>query len=162
MNVDVFIIFEELQKSKYGEDPPTPKKDSCEFLEANNKDFIKCYHIVAVHPTAQVYIVWDLHLAVHGGLWLVLGDKRQQECAQLVMDGDPKLSQSECDKNVLESVSGLSNIYLKNSNDDMFATSWEADVVLDHDSNRMTPTRSKRNKQSNRRTKFWLWGIPEK
>jgi hypothetical protein len=53
----VLIIFEELQKAKDGRDPPTPKKDCCEFLEEDKKDFIKCYHIVAVHPTAQVYIV---------------------------------------------------------------------------------------------------------
>jgi hypothetical protein len=56
-NVDVFIIFEEIGKAKDGREPPTPKKDCCEFLEEERKDFIKCFHIIAVHPTAQVYIV---------------------------------------------------------------------------------------------------------
>lgn len=30
--------------------------------------FINRYHIVAVHPAAQVYITRDLHNTVHGGL----------------------------------------------------------------------------------------------
>jgi hypothetical protein len=54
---------------------------------------------------------------------MVSGDKRRQECARLLMDDDPNISKFECDQNVLESVSGLSNTYLKNSSNDMFARS---------------------------------------
>jgi len=93
---------------------------------------------------------------------LVSGDKRRQECARLLMDDDPKFSRIECDQNVLESVSGLSNIYLKNSNDDMFARAWESDVVLDHDSKKTTFVTYKGTKRDHMKTMFWLWGIPEK
>jgi hypothetical protein len=94
-------------------------------------------------------------------LGMVLSDKWQQECAQLLMEDNPYISKIECDQNVLELVSGLSNIYLKNSSGEMFARALEADVVLDHDRNRTMPTRSKLNKKSHMTSKFMGWGIPQ-
>jgi hypothetical protein len=65
--VDVFLIFEEMQ-SVGGQGPPSARKDLSEFLNEHRKPFIMCYHVVAVNPTAQVYLVRDLHNTVHGGL----------------------------------------------------------------------------------------------
>ena len=66
--VDIFLIFEEL-KAVHGCEPPSAaRKDLSEFLQERRKAFVKCYHIIAVHPTAQVYLVRDLHNTVHGGI----------------------------------------------------------------------------------------------
>jgi hypothetical protein len=65
--VDVFLIFEEMQ-SVGGQGPPSARKDLSEFLNEHRKPFIMCYHVVAVNPTAQVYLVRDLHNTVHGRL----------------------------------------------------------------------------------------------
>jgi NAD-dependent dihydropyrimidine dehydrogenase PreA subunit len=65
--VDIFLIFEET-KSVNGKEAPLGRKDLCEFMEMRRQPFIHCYHIVAVHPAAQVYITQDLHKTVHGGL----------------------------------------------------------------------------------------------
>jgi hypothetical protein len=66
-NVDIFLIFEELG-SFNGEPPPTPRKDLCKFLHLKRQPFVKCFHLIAVNPTAQVYLARDLHNTVHGGL----------------------------------------------------------------------------------------------
>jgi hypothetical protein len=65
--VDVFLIFEEL-KAVNGYEPPTARKDLSEFLQDKRIPFVKCFHVIAVHPTAQVYLVRDLHNTVHAGL----------------------------------------------------------------------------------------------
>jgi hypothetical protein len=64
----VFIIVEELQEHAVWGKPPKTKQGLCEFLEKGRKNFIKCYHVIAVNPIAQVYLLRDLHLSVHGGL----------------------------------------------------------------------------------------------
>ena len=66
-NVDMFLIFEELQ-TLVGKELLTAKKDLGEFLHIKRQPFIKCFHLIAVHPTAQVYLARDLHNTVHGGL----------------------------------------------------------------------------------------------
>ena len=66
--VDIFLIFEEL-KAVHGCQPPSAaRKDLSEFLQEKRTAFVKCYHIIAVHPTTQVYLVRDLHNTVHGGI----------------------------------------------------------------------------------------------
>jgi hypothetical protein len=66
-NVDMVLIYEELQPL-VGKALPTAKKDLCEFLHTKRQPFIKCFHLIAVHPTAQVYLARELHNTVHGGL----------------------------------------------------------------------------------------------
>jgi hypothetical protein len=44
------------------------KKDLSEFLQIKRSMFVKCFHVIAVHPTAQLYLARDLHNTVHGGL----------------------------------------------------------------------------------------------
>ena len=66
-NVDMFLIYEEMT-SFNGKSPPTPRKDLCKFLHLKRKPFVKCFHLIAVNPTAQVYLARDLHNTVHGGL----------------------------------------------------------------------------------------------
>ena len=63
INIDIFLVFEEVA-SVEGKMPPTTRKD----LTDKRKAFVKCYHVIAVNPTAQVYLVRDLHNTVHGGL----------------------------------------------------------------------------------------------
>jgi hypothetical protein len=65
--IDIFLIYEEL-RSVDGKAPPTVKKDLCEFLSIKRQPFIKCFHIIAVHPRAQFYLARDLHNTVHGRL----------------------------------------------------------------------------------------------
>ena len=65
--VDIFLIFEEMVAVD-GKASPTARKDLCEFLHDKRHSFVKCFHVVAVHPKAQVYLVRDLHNTVHGGL----------------------------------------------------------------------------------------------
>ena len=48
--------------------PSAARKDLSEFLQEKRTAFVKCYHIIAVHPTTQVYLVRDLHNTVHGGI----------------------------------------------------------------------------------------------
>jgi hypothetical protein len=67
-DVDVFLIFEELVEKRYGEQLPKAQMNLCEFLHPDREYFVDCYHIVAVHPAAQIYLVRDLHKTVHGGL----------------------------------------------------------------------------------------------
>jgi hypothetical protein len=52
-NVDVFLIFEEMVAMD-GKSPPTAQKDLCEILEKKRKHFVKCFHVLAVHPKLQV------------------------------------------------------------------------------------------------------------
>jgi hypothetical protein len=66
--VDVFLIYEELKLPVDGKLTPTARKDLSEFLQEKRRPFIRCFHVIAVHPTAQVYLVRDLHNTVHGGL----------------------------------------------------------------------------------------------
>ena len=68
VDVDIFLIYEELGVSDDGKEPPTARKDLCEFLQIKRRPFIKCFHIIAVHASAQVYLARDLHKMVHGGL----------------------------------------------------------------------------------------------
>jgi hypothetical protein len=49
-NVDIFLILEEMVATD-GKDPPTARKDLCEILEKKRKHFVKCFHVIAVHPT---------------------------------------------------------------------------------------------------------------
>jgi hypothetical protein len=67
IDIDIFLVFEEVA-SVEGKMPPTTRKDLTEFLHDKRKAFVKCYHVIAVNPTAQVYLVRDLHNTVHGGL----------------------------------------------------------------------------------------------
>jgi hypothetical protein len=64
----VFLIYEELSPPVDGKPTPTARKDLSEFLQDKRRPFIRCFHVIAVHPTAQVYLVRDLHNTVHGGL----------------------------------------------------------------------------------------------
>jgi hypothetical protein len=66
-NVNIFLIFEELNDVD-GNSPPTARKDLSKFLQIKRKPFIKCFHIVAVNPTAHVYLARDLQNTVHSGL----------------------------------------------------------------------------------------------
>ena len=66
-DVDIFLVYEELGPVE-GKAPPTARKDLCEFLQERRRPFIKGYHVIAVNPTAQVYLTRDLHNTVHGGL----------------------------------------------------------------------------------------------
>ena len=66
-DIDIFLVFEEVTSFE-GKMPPTARKDLTEFLHDKRKAFVKCYHVIAVNPTAQVYLVRDLHNTVHGGL----------------------------------------------------------------------------------------------
>jgi len=66
-NVNMFLIYEEMY-SVNGNAPPTTRKDLCQFLHFNRQPFLNCFHVIAVHPTAQVYLARDLHNTVHGGL----------------------------------------------------------------------------------------------
>ena len=66
-NVDMFLLYEELGMTD-GKSPPTPKKDLSEFLHVKRRIFVKRFHVLAVHPTAQLYLARDLHNTVHGGL----------------------------------------------------------------------------------------------
>jgi hypothetical protein len=63
----MFLIYEELA-SFNGKPPPTPRKDLGEFLHLKRIPFVKCFHLIAVNPTAQVYLAHDLHNTVQGGL----------------------------------------------------------------------------------------------
>jgi hypothetical protein len=65
--VDIFLIFEEMVAMD-GKAPPMARKDLCEILEKKRKHFVKCFHVIAVHPKLQVYHVRDLHNTVHAGL----------------------------------------------------------------------------------------------
>ena len=53
--VDIFCIFEETNLVN-GKEPPSGKKDLYEFMDEKRIPFIQQYHVVAVHPTKQVYI----------------------------------------------------------------------------------------------------------
>ena len=66
-DVDIFLVYEEVAPME-GKAAPTARKDLCEFLHERRRPFIKGYHVVAVNPTAQLYLVRDLHNTVHGGL----------------------------------------------------------------------------------------------
>jgi hypothetical protein len=67
VDIDIFLVFEEVA-SVGGKVPPMPRKDLTEFLHEKRKPFVKCYHVIAVNPMAQVYLVRDLHNTVHGGV----------------------------------------------------------------------------------------------
>jgi hypothetical protein len=67
IDIDIFLVFEEVT-SVEGKMPPTTRKDLTEFLHDKRKAFVKCYHVIVVNPTVQVYLVRDLHNTVHGGL----------------------------------------------------------------------------------------------
>ena len=66
-NVDMFLLYEELGMMD-GKSPPMAKKDLSEFLHVKRRIFVKRFHVLAVHPTAQLYLARDLHNTVHGGL----------------------------------------------------------------------------------------------
>jgi hypothetical protein len=66
-NVDMFLLYEELETTE-GKSPPMAKKDLSEFLHVKRRMFVKCFHVIVVHPTAQLYLARDLHNTVHGGL----------------------------------------------------------------------------------------------
>ena len=66
-DVDIFLVYKELGPVE-GKAPPTARKDLCEFLQERRRPFIKGIHIIAVNPTAQIYLTRDLHNTVHGGL----------------------------------------------------------------------------------------------
>ena len=66
-NIDIFLVFKEVASFE-GKMPPTARKDLTEFLYDKRKAFVKCYHVIVVNPTAQVYLVRELHNTVHGGL----------------------------------------------------------------------------------------------
>jgi hypothetical protein len=63
----MFLIYEEMD-SFNGKAPPAPRKDLCKFLHLKWQPFVKCFHVITVNPTAQVYLAQDLHNTVHGGL----------------------------------------------------------------------------------------------
>jgi len=65
-DVDMFLIYEELEA--VDGKVPTARKDLCEFLQIKRQPFVKYFHVIVVHPTAQVYLARDLHNTVHGGL----------------------------------------------------------------------------------------------
>jgi hypothetical protein len=65
-NVDIFLVYEEVGPLE-GKAPPTARKDLCEFWNEKRRPFIKGYHVIAVNPTAQLYLARDLHNTVHGG-----------------------------------------------------------------------------------------------
>jgi hypothetical protein len=67
MNVDMFLLYEELEMME-GKSPPMAKKDLSEFLHIKRRNFVKCFHVIAVHLTAQLYLARDLLNTVHGGL----------------------------------------------------------------------------------------------
>jgi hypothetical protein len=67
-NVDIFLIFEEMLTAVDGHETPTSRNDLSKFLQDKRMPFIKCFHVIAVHPTTQLYLVRDLHNTVHGGL----------------------------------------------------------------------------------------------
>jgi hypothetical protein len=68
VNIDIiFLVFEEVA-SVGGKVPLMPRKDLTEFLQEKRMLFVKCYHVIAVNPMAQVYLVRDLHNTVHDGL----------------------------------------------------------------------------------------------
>jgi hypothetical protein len=66
-NVDIFLIFEEMVAMD-GKAPSMARKDLCEILEKKRKLFVKCFHVIAVHPKLQAYLVRQLHNTVHAGL----------------------------------------------------------------------------------------------
>jgi hypothetical protein len=66
-NVDMFLLYEELGMMD-GKSPPTAKKELSEFLHVKRRIFVKRFHVLAVHLTAQLYLARDLHNTVHGGL----------------------------------------------------------------------------------------------
>ena len=66
-DMDIFLVYEEVAPVE-GKAAPTARKDLCEFLHERRRPFIKGYHVVAVNPTAQLYLIRDLHNTVHGGL----------------------------------------------------------------------------------------------
>jgi hypothetical protein len=63
-DINVFLIFEELFKKRFGEEPPKAQMNLCKFLHPDRYFFVQCYHIVAVHPAAQIYLVRDLAFSV--------------------------------------------------------------------------------------------------
>jgi hypothetical protein len=65
-DVDIFLVYEEVGPVE-GKAPPTARKDLCEFWNEKRRPFIKGYHVIAVNPTAQLYLARDLHNTVHGG-----------------------------------------------------------------------------------------------
>jgi hypothetical protein len=60
---------EELIEKRFGNEPPKAQMNLCKFLHPDREYFVQCYHIVAVHPATQIYVVNDLHRTVHGGLF---------------------------------------------------------------------------------------------
>lgn len=64
--INIFLINEELE-SVDGKAPPMAKKDTlCKFLSLKKQPFIKCFHIIAVNPTAHFDLSQDFHNTVHG------------------------------------------------------------------------------------------------
>ena len=289
-NVDMFLIYEEMT-SFNGKSPPQARNDLSEFIHSRRQPFIKCFHLIAVNPIAQIYLAKDLHNTVHGGLlrpgvepflraihnlgfhhsyysskslthannfikilngsaakrlssfkkidfkmmlsrintsvvgqrwnsqytWgvasldfkrnnpndmvthpsiksanvsdgmlqqfivlsdlllevdkdndfycgLTAGNDRRIRHAQRLMNEDPLIPKRDKERNVIESVSGICNIYSKASKSDMFTGAHEVQVALDHSaiSPQLLTEPGEINSKDRMKAKFTAWGIDMK
>jgi hypothetical protein len=91
----------------------------------------------------------------------VEGNHRRIHHAHRLMDEDPLISPEDCERNVIESVSGICNVYWKASSDNMFTGAHTAKFGVDHGS---SPTPQSTNQEvgctkNSMKAKFTEWGI---
>ena len=91
------------------------------------------------------------------------GEGQRSHHAQLLMDEDRLIPPDTCIKNVIESVSGICNIYQRASKSSMYSSAHSAIIGVDHQTSRpQQVTKHASNNEDHMQAKFLGWGIDPK
>jgi len=91
---------------------------------------------------------------------LLVGNKRRMDHAQCLMEEDILIPENVSKCNVLESVSGICNVYSKASRGEMFSGSHKLEFGVDHTITRATQQGNQvTTKKDNMKAKFQCWGV---